>query len=60
VSWLRRLQELFASPCDRCGNATVIEREELVATIPAVFEVVAWCPRCGSTISRQRVVDCHP
>jgi len=58
MSWLTRFQELLAPPCDRCGGPTVIEREHWLATRPAVFEEVAWCPRCGQTASRCRVVDC--
>jgi ribosomal protein S27AE len=58
VSWLERLRQLFATTCPRCGASTVIEREELLASIPAVFEVVAWCPRCAEVASRRQVVDC--
>jgi hypothetical protein len=58
MSWLGRLQGLLASPCHRCGEPTVIESEELLSTIPVVFEVVAWCPRCTDTVSRRQVVDC--
>ena len=58
MSWLGRLQQLFVRPCGRCGGPTVIERETLLSTIPAVFEVAVWCPRCGEIVSRRQVVDC--
>ena len=58
MSWLGRLQQLFVPSCDRCGGPTVVDRETLLSTIPAVFEVVTWCPRCAQTASRRQVVDC--
>ena len=60
MSWLGRLKRLFVSLCGHCGGPTVIESEQLIATVPAVFDVVAWCPRCGEVVSRREVVDCLP
>jgi hypothetical protein len=60
LSWFGRLRELFVPACDRCRTPTVIEREVLLSRIPAVVEVVEWCPRCAETVSRHQIVDCHP
>lgn len=58
MSWLGRLQQLFAPVCGRCGGRTIVESETLLSTIPAVFEVITWCPQCAEIASRRQVVDC--
>jgi ribosomal protein S27AE len=57
MSLLARLREQLAPACDRCGGRTVVERERLLATVPTLIEETIWCPRCGETVTRPRVVD---
>jgi hypothetical protein len=58
MSWYERFRQLLAPPCERCGEPTVIESEHLLATFPAVFEVIGRCPACAATASRcQAVAD---
>jgi hypothetical protein len=60
MSWLGHIRELLSTACGRRGGPTIVESEEVLATIPMVFEVTAWCPRCGTTAWRRQVVDCVP
>jgi hypothetical protein len=58
MSWWERFRETGAPLCEECGSPTVVEHEELVSTIPTVFELIVWCRRCGRSESRCRAFDC--
>jgi len=60
MSWLGHIRQLLTTACDRCGGRTIVESEEVLATVPMVFEVTAWCSRCGATVWRRELVDCVP